>query len=217
MRELYSWHYGAAKLRYLNRGGWPAGVRKIVIGAAGSFDRPWVPTDIEYLNILREEDWRRWFPPNSLDALLAEHVWEHLSPDEGRLAARYCFRYLRRGGYLRAAVPDGFHPDPAYIETVKVNGTGPSADDHKVLYTYRSFSEVFMSAGFRVELLEYFDEHGRFHQAHWNPIDGRIRRSKKFDRGRRDGIAEYTSIILDAHKPAGASSSSVDDILGPER
>jgi predicted SAM-dependent methyltransferase len=202
-REIYGWYYGLHRLRRWSRCP-PLGSRRIVIGAAGAFDHPWTPTNVDYLDVLKAADWQRWFAPGSIDALLAEHVWEHLTPEDGRLAARHCFTYLRPGGYLRAAVPDGYHPDPAYIDSVKINGTGPSANDHKVLYTYNTFSQVFTDAGFTVELLEYWDEEGRLHETSWSPADGRIRRSRRYDRKDRNGGVAYSSIILDARRPANA-------------
>jgi hypothetical protein len=39
---------------------------RIVIGASGVFQKGWIPTDIEQLNILRLEDWRRYFQPDSI-------------------------------------------------------------------------------------------------------------------------------------------------------
>ena len=62
------------------------------------------------------------------------------------------------------AVPDGLFPDSEYIDFVKPGGVGPSAYDHKVLYSYRTLTKVFESAGFNVELLEYFDEKGDCHE-----------------------------------------------------
>jgi len=47
-----------------------------------------------------------------LDAILAEHVWEHLTKEEALIAALTCYRYIKNGGYLRVAVPDGPHPNP---------------------------------------------------------------------------------------------------------
>lgn len=173
---------------------------RIVVGAGGVFEPGWVPTEIEVLNLLKPEDWERYFAPDSVDAILAEHVWEHLTPEQGVDAARTCFRFLRPGGYVRAAVPDGLHPDPAYIEWVRPGGVGPGADDHKVLFTYKTFAEVFRRAGFGVRLLEYFDESGSFNHLPWSAAEGLIHRSKEFDRRNRGGGLQYTSIILDATK-----------------
>jgi predicted SAM-dependent methyltransferase len=174
---------------------------RIVLGASGIFDVRWIPTDIGTLDILNERHWTRSFAENSIDAILAEHVWEHLSLEQGRHAARNCFRFLKPGGYLRVAVPDGFHPDPSYIEWVRVGGNGPGADDHKVLYTVDTFRDVFSSAGFEVEPLEYFDSAGVFHGTDWDPAGGTIHRSRRFDERNQDGRLAYTSIILDARKP----------------
>lgn len=174
--------------------------RKIAIGASSFFDPGWIPAEIEALNLLREADWNRFFQPDSIDAMLAEHVWEHLTEEEALRGAQLCRRYLKPGGYLRVAVPDGNHPDPEYIGWVKPGGSGAGADDHKILYTYRGLSGLFEKAGFDVRLYEYFDEDGRFHYTEWAPEDGLIHRSKRFDKRNRGGKLVYTSIVLDAVK-----------------
>ncbi len=143
-----------------------------------------------------------FFQPSSLDAILAEHVWEHLHPYEAVVAAKMCYAFLKPGGYLRVAVPDGFHPDDSYRDAVKPGGTGAGADDHKVLYTYLSFRDVFINAGFDVRLQEYFDEHGEFRCNDWDPSEGMIQRSKRFDPRNSSERLAYTSIILDAIKPS---------------
>jgi predicted SAM-dependent methyltransferase len=173
---------------------------RIVVGAGGLFDPGWIATDVDVLDILHDAHWRRLFRESSIDAILAEHVWEHLTAEQGLLAAQHCYRFLRPGGYLRAAVPDGFHPDPAYIEWVHPGGSGAGADDHKLLYTYETFQRLFESAGFQVELLEYFDSAGQFHEVEWDPALGRIDRSKRFDERNKDGRLAYTSVILNARK-----------------
>jgi len=172
----------------------------IVVGTSGIFEPGWIPTDIEYLNMLREDDWRRFFPEASICAILAEHVWEHLTPEQGLLAAQNCHRFLQPGGYLRVAVPDGGNPDPDYIEQVKVNGSGSGADDHKVLYTAATLGQMLQRAGFAVKLLEHFDAEGVFQYRDWSPGDGMIHRSRRFDERNQDGRLVYTSLIIDAVK-----------------
>jgi predicted SAM-dependent methyltransferase len=194
--------------------------KRIVIGAWSRFDPGWIPTQREFLDLTDPTHWQRCFEPDSVDAMLAEHVWEHLTPEEGLSAARTCFRYLRPGGTLRVAVPDGLHPDPAYIDTVKADegaatptyGLSGNATNHRALYTYRTLRELFQSAGFRVTLYEYFDEAGTFHCQEWDPKGGTIWRSKRFDpRNKRGKLASvypgtlgdylsYSSIVLDAVK-----------------
>jgi predicted SAM-dependent methyltransferase len=180
---------------------WTHGSCKIIVGAASMrAQRGWVPTDIDFLDLRNESDWLRYFHADSVEAILAEHVWEHMDADDARIAAEHCLRFLKPGGYVRAAVPDGLHPDPNYIEWVRPGGSGAGAHDHKVLYTYHSFRELFESAGFDVRLLEYFDENGQFHFADWNPADGLLRRSKRYDPRNGKALLAYTSIILDARK-----------------
>lgn len=173
---------------------------RVVLGASAHFPCGWFATEFEFLDVLTPESWRRWFAPGSVDALLAEHVWEHLTAEEGLRAAGLCHDYLRPGGHLRVAVPDGLHRDPNYVEAVKPGGTGAGAGDHKLLYTHASLSAVFTEAGFEVRLLEYFDEQGEFHSVDWDPQDGFVTRSRRFDPRNQDGQLNYTSIILDAIK-----------------
>jgi len=174
---------------------------RLVVGASGIFEPGWVATDIDDLNLLAETDWRCLFAPASIEAILAEHVWEHLSESDGLIAAQQCHRFLKPGGHLRLAIPDGYHPDPAYIEHVRIGGSGPGADDHKVLHTYRTLIQMLTKAGFETQLLEYWDEHGTFHATDWDPAAGMVHRSKRFEKRNSDGVLRYTSLIIDGLKP----------------
>ena len=185
--------------RTIRRNGAPL---RIIIGASGTQYSGWLPTEYPLVNIA---DWltlRRFFEPESVSAILAEHVWEHLTPVQAEAAARNCRELLAVGGHLRVAVPDGLHPDSAYIEYVRPGGSGEGSDDHKVLYTYRSLSELFERAGFSTRLLEWFDENGRFHSTAWDPEGGHVTRSTRFDERNHANPTAYTSIILDAVKTA---------------
>jgi predicted SAM-dependent methyltransferase len=174
---------------------------KIIVGASGVNQPGWTATDASYLDLLSKRDWDDFFSDRKIDAILAEHVWEHLSLEDGRNAARNCFRFIKPGGYLRIAVPDGNHPDPRYIEHVKIGGNGPGADDHKVLYDCKLLSKILTEAGFTVRLLEYFDENGKFVFNDWDPSGGLIHRSKRFDERNQAGALTYTSVIADAFVP----------------
>lgn len=177
------------------------GPLKIVVGAGKIFESGWIPTEINQLNLLRLDNWEQYFDENSIDAILAEHVWEHLTIEEGLVAAENCYRYLKpKTGYLRIAVPDGYHPDQTYIESVKVNGTGLGANDHKVLYNCDSLGHLFQSVGFNVSFLEFHDDKGKFHFVDWSVDEGLIHRSKRFDKRNQNGKLAYTSLILDAIK-----------------
>jgi len=173
---------------------------KIVVGSSGIFDVGWTPTDVEYLDLTKIEDWKKHFKESSIDAILSEHVWEHLTLQDGLTAAKICFQYLKPDGYLRVAVPDGYHTNKEYIDWVKVNGSGEGAYDHKVLYNHESFYNLFKEAGFQVDLLEYFDKDGSFHRNEWDVKDGKIHRTSQFDDRNKYGQLNYTSLIIDAKK-----------------
>ncbi|EXI87566.1 MAG: hypothetical protein AW11_02430 [Candidatus Accumulibacter regalis] len=169
---------------------------------SGGLDAPgWISTDRNVLDITCEPDWHRLLKDRPVDALLAEHVWEHLSTDDGLQAARHCFQALRTGGYLRIAVPDGYHPDPNYIAAVRPGGGGAGARDHRVLFDCHTLTELLGQAGFSSTLLEWHDESGQFHHCAWDPGQGMIRRSRRFDPRNCNGSLTYTSLIVDAIKP----------------
>jgi len=177
---------------------------KVIIGAGRSVQDGWISTQETELNLLNRLDFDRMFSVEKPKALLAEHVWEHMTREEGVEAAKNCFAYLADGGYLRVAVPDGNFRNPWYQNMVKVGGNGDPnhpAYTHKIVYDYRTFAQVFLEAGFEVELLEWCDEAGRFHFKYWNETDGRIGRSLRFDTRNRDGKLGMVSVILDAKKP----------------
>lgn len=174
---------------------------RIIIGAGTSSYPGWYATSVETLDVTRRDDFVRYWEPGSREAFLAEHVWEHLSVPQAVQANANCFEFLRAGGWLRIAVPDGLHPDPGYRSAVAVGGHGCGADDHKVLYDYRLLREMLECAGYRVSLLEYWDEHGTFHHVPWSSQAGHVRRSRDADRRNRDGVLRYTSLIVDAIKP----------------
>jgi predicted SAM-dependent methyltransferase len=175
--------------------------RRLVVGAAVTHYEGWVSTDQDILNLLNENDWKRYFHPDMLDAILAEHVWEHLTTQQAEIAGRHCLKYLKPGGHLRIAVPDGHHPDAIYIAQVKPGGSGLGADDHKVLYNHLTLSALLKNAGFNVRLLEWFDEQGHFHHENWDAADGFIMRSTRFDQRNKQNPTAYTSLIIDAIKP----------------
>lgn len=174
---------------------------KLNIGSAGiNTDKSWIPTDIESLNITLAEDWARNLLLFKADNIMAEHVWEHLWEHEIKLTNANCYQFLKKGGKLRLAVPDGFFPDKEYIEYVRPGGTGSGADDHKILFNYNSLTKSLEKAGFVVKLLEWWDEQGNFHFTDWDIKDGYIMRSKRFDKRNQGGILTYTSLIVDAVK-----------------
>lgn len=173
---------------------------RIVVGSSGIAQDDWLATEMQDVNLLEPESWSNYFGDGSVDAILAEHVWEHLTEAQGRIAAATCCRFLKPGGYLRLAVPDGNHPDQDYIERVRPGGSGAGADDHKLLYTIDLLTDVLTKGGLEVKTLEYFDSAGEFHWVDWEPNDGLVRRSRRFDPRNKEGELVYTSIVVDAFR-----------------
>lgn len=176
---------------------------RVIIGAGTQSYPGWIATNREQLDLRQRDDWVASFSERRIDALLCEHVWEHLTESEGRYAASICYEFLKPGGYLRCAVPDANFPNEHYQRMAQVGGPGPAdhpAADHKIVYDYKLFSDIFQNAGFKVDLLEYCDETGRFHYNQWRLEDGPIYRSLMSDHRNKDGKIGFVSLIVDAIK-----------------
>ncbi|MGL5755521.1 MAG: class I SAM-dependent methyltransferase [Paraclostridium sp.] len=183
---------------------------KIILGAGATNYSGWVSTQENELNLLNRNDFEKNFEENTIDAMLAEHVWEHMTKEEGVIAAKNCYDFLKEGGYIRAAVPDVNFKNQWYQNMVKAGGPGSKdhpAYTHKIVYDYLTFAEVFRAAGFEVELLEYCDEDGIFNYKYWNEADGKIGRSFRFDTRNSKDMLGMVSIIIDAKKPRKINSS----------
>ena len=170
---------------------------KIIIGAGQTRYKGWIATDMPAFDVRNSDHWRALFPPESIDRLLAEHVFEHLTSDELARFLGSAGQYLARGGRVRIAVPDGYHPSADYINSVRPGGIGVGAGDHKMLYTCDLIGEVMRKQDYQFELLEYFDAAGQFHQSEWSAADGFVGRSADHDARNADGQLNYTSLIVD--------------------
>jgi predicted SAM-dependent methyltransferase len=170
---------------------------KIVLGAGPTEFRGWIQTDKELLDVTSPRDWGELFEPASIDSVLSEHMLEHLTESEARIALRECYRYLKPGGLLRIAVPDGYRRDPKYVAEVS-----PPNDGHKMLYNVDNLTAALRNAGFTTTPLEYFDAQEQFHASPWDEKDGLIQPSIRFDTQKefQRGDLFYTSVIIDARK-----------------
>jgi predicted SAM-dependent methyltransferase len=174
-----------------------SGPRQGLVGAKGTPEEGWLITDVPILNALNPADWAAIFEPESIDRLLSEHMLEHLSETEGRIALSECYRYLKSGGLFRLAVPDGYRRDAAYLAEAS-----PPRAGHQVLYNIDTLTPLLESIGFVVTPLEYFDVREQFQARPWDERDGHIQRSLLFDTQEefRRGDMCYTSLIMDARK-----------------
>ena len=177
---------------------------RIIVGAGKVKYDGWISTQENELNLLSIEQWENIAQNGDIEAILAEHVWEHLSYEDGVKAAENCYKFLKPGGYVRCAVPDKNFRNQWYQNMVKVGGPGHEAHPasaHKIVYDYKTLVNLFESAGFKVTLLEYCDEQGDFHYREWDESKGKICRSYRFDsRNSKDNLG-MVSIIIDAVKP----------------
>ncbi|KAB2443940.1 SAM-dependent methyltransferase [Bacillus luti] len=176
-----------------------------VVVAAGAFNNNpgWIQTQEDDLNLLVETMWEERFEHNSISAILAEHVWEHLTFEEGVKAASICYKFLKPSGHIRCGVPDAFFQDETYQNIVQVGGPGPKdhpAASHKIVYNYKTLMEMFEAAGFEVVLLEYCDENGQFYYNESDANDGVIFRSKRYDPRNQGDKLGCPSLIVDAIK-----------------
>lgn len=177
---------------------------KVIIGAGKTAYEGWISTQENELDLLNRADFERMFAEVKPFAFLAEHVWEHMTFDDGCIAAQNCYDFLADGGYIRVAVPDANFRNEWYQGIVKVGGNGDPnhpAYTHKIVYDYKTLCAAFEKAGFVVDLLECCDENGTFHYKYWNELDGKIGRSLRFDTRNKDGKLGMVSIIIDAKKP----------------
>lgn len=169
----------------------------LIIGSGGMKREGWLSTDKDTLDITFPLSWEEYFHPGSIDRILAEHVFEHLTEPECRTAMKACNRFLKTDGLLRIAVPDGYRNDPEYSAEVT-----PPKDGHQLLFSVDTLIPLLESCGFQATPLEYFDVDGNFHSVSWDIKDGCIMRSLRFDKQARfkRGDIYYTSLIVDARK-----------------
>lgn len=171
---------------------------KVVIGGGdGIHPKDWIVTNYEEIDVENEDDFEYFFGEKRADNFLSSHVHEHLiNPTK---ANKNLYKYLKVGGKLRVAVPDGNFPNENYINEVKVGGSGAGANDHKTLWTFETLLDSLTSVGFKCEGIEYW-LNAEFIKKDWSEKDGFIGRSAEFDERNTGGELNYTSLIIDAIK-----------------
>lgn len=175
---------------------------KIIVGAAETSQPGWFSTNEQWLDITNSADWSEVFQGKSLLArVAAEHVFEHLTPQESVTALKLIAQHLQNGGRVRIAVPDGYNPDPDYQRHVAVGGIGDDAADHKQVLNVDTLSEIFREAGFKPVHVEGYDRDGRLIQNRWEADDGFIWRSRQNNVPNNWSFVDAnTSLIVDGFK-----------------
>lgn len=176
---------------------------RIIVGAAMTRQDGWYSTNEQWFDITNEAHWLHVFRRKVLlTHVLAEHVFEHLTPDETRTALRHVARHMRTGGRIRIAVPDGYHPDATYLRHVGVGGIGPDAADHKQLLNSDTLMQYLQEAGFVPVLREGYRRDGELVQQPLEPEVGQVIRSRSNPKnmaGRAgwDFLDANTSLVVD--------------------
>lgn len=179
--------------------------RKIIIGAGKNSTSGWYSTDINTLNILKTGDFAKYWQRNTISNFFAEHVFEYLTYEEIKIALRNCHQYLKKGGCLRIAVPDGYFPDVEYQKNIR-EGTNPikitpiDVIGHQVVLNYQTLTELLKEFNFKVEYIEFWDEKGKFKKDKMDPAKGIVQRSRDDDPRNSPNEIKYTSLIIDAIK-----------------
>lgn len=180
-------------------------VIKIIVGAAETWRSGWYATNEQWFDIASKADWAKNFRGKFLlSHVVAEHVFEHLTPAETEIALEQIAKHLLPGGRLRIAVPDGYHPDPIYRAHTCVGGIGDDASDHKQVFNVDSLTEVLESAGLKCIHVEGYRNDGQLILTSYSTDDGYIWRSRL---NRADSVKlpwrfpdSDTSLIVDAVK-----------------
>ena len=168
----------------------------LVIGAGGNYFDGWISTDKDIFDIINPLSWEKKFKNKKIDNILAEHVFEHLNFRDVKKALFYIYNFLKVGGILRFAVPDGYHPSVYVRKLIKPNGLELGADEHKVVFNIDMVEKLAEENGFELDRIEYFDKNGVFHTKEFNFENGYISRCSKNYKGRfTDDQKEYNKLI----------------------
>lgn len=123
------------------------------------------------------------FPDSSADFILAEHVVEHVTPQQAWNFFEECRRVLKVGGVLRVCVPDvekiWLSRNAAYGEAVKAGGHGDGSNKgnvraaifdhgHQGAWTQSLLGIIMEAVGFFVE----YECYGQSHHDSLHGIDG---------------------------------------------
>src|SRR5438445_2136934 len=113
-------NYSSATVNYLN------------LGCGSRYHARWINIDIVPAGPdVIAHDLRQGIPlpDNSCDVVYHSHVLEHLRRAEAKYLLCECYRVLKPGGILRAAIPDLERICSAYLEKLKAALESDSAAD----------------------------------------------------------------------------------------
>jgi predicted SAM-dependent methyltransferase len=135
-------------------------MRKVQFGCGGNRLSGWENYDYE-VDISKPLP----FENDSVDAILAEHVLEHITIHQAWNFIEECYRILKKGGLIRIAVPSVSRifelADQEYFDFIKNHGWGQATlkdsvksiifnHDHKTMWDQRTLNAIVSCMGFNV-------------------------------------------------------------------
>jgi predicted SAM-dependent methyltransferase len=182
---------------------------RIVIGASAqqihdeaNIFGEWIPFAVNDLDVLSREDFLFYFSsPGSIDAIVAEHMFEHLAIGDALWAFQLCREFLKApGGYLRVAVPDWLSYLPH--ELASKTRADMTHRHHTQLNLHSLTSMLVHRAKFTsIVPREYSLEDGSYAYGSLTPLEGKVKRSMCFTTHTRP-----PSLVLDAFKSITATT-----------
>ena len=152
----------------------------LILGAALTKQKGWFSTNEDWLDISRENHWRRLFNSKKrVKKILAEHVFEHLTLQEMQNALKLIYENMALGGSLRIAVPDGNNPNFEYRKNCGINVIGADAADHKQFITFELLKREASKVGFEVQLIEGYLNNKQLITREFDYDLGYVMRSRK--------------------------------------
>jgi len=149
---LYNYRFFLLKFAIINKKN-----INLILGAAQTYQKNWYSSNEQWLDISNASHWKRLFKKeNTINLMLSEHVFEHLTYKELSVALKLIYKYLRINGRIRIAVPDGNNPNLQYIKNININGIGADAKDHKQLLNYEILYDLLIKNNFEPILIEGF-------------------------------------------------------------
>ncbi len=168
---------------------------KLNIGSGNLTYDYWLNLNLPFFDLTRARLWSFFFKQATINNILMEHVLEHLTVQDVRLALSFAKTYLHKSGNIRIAVPDKNHPNPEYIEFVKPGGSGAGADDHRSFWNYSDFIKLAEDLDFKYDLREYYNEQGELVMSDMDTDDGEIVRTAR--KPQQGPLKDYSSLIID--------------------
>ena len=178
----------------------------LILGAALTNQKDWFSTNEDWLDICKEDHWKRLFNSKQrIKRVLAEHVFEHLTLDEMRNAINLIYKNMVFGGSLRIAVPDGNNPNQEYRNHCGINGIGADASDHKQFITFELLRDEVEKIGFKCHLIEGYLKNRKLISTPFNRELGNVIRSRSneiiiYPKEGWDFVDANSSLIVDCFK-----------------